>query len=183
MEKNEIQKIVLTALFTALIIAGAYIAVPVGPVPVVLATLFILLAGMLLGFRGGAAAVAVYLLLGAVGLPVFSGAKGGFAVLTGPTGGYLLGYFLAAAVCGLIVNPVKAGGSNILPRLIAAVIAGTVLIYLPGLPWLKFRLSLTWPETLAAGFTPFLTGDILKAIAAVLLARLMIPRFYGDNEE
>jgi biotin transport system substrate-specific component len=76
MEKNEIKKIVLTALFTALIIAGSYIAVPVGPVPVVLATLFILLAGMLLGAKSGTTAVGVYLLLGAVGLPVFSGERG-----------------------------------------------------------------------------------------------------------
>jgi len=183
MEKNEIRSIVLTALFTALMIAGSYIVVPVGPVPVVLATLFILLSGMLLGPKGGASAVAVYLLLGAVGLPVFSGGKGGFAVLTGPTGGYLAGYLLAALAAGFIAAPGRSKGRALTVRLILAALAATFLIYLPGVFWLKFKLALPWPKTLAAGLTPFLPGDAVKGIAAVVLARVFIPRYYGSSGE
>jgi len=183
MEKNDMRNIVLTALFTALIIAGSYMALPVGPVPIVLATLFILLAGMLLGPGQGAAAVGVYLLLGAVGLPVFSGGKGGFAVLTGPTGGYLAGYLLAAWAAGIIVRPNKGSEGKLLLRLILAALAATVLIYLPGVFWLKYKLAMEWPKALGAGLTPFLPGDALKGIAAVILARIFIPRYYGNGGE
>ncbi|MDC7220687.1 MAG: biotin transporter BioY [Spirochaetales bacterium] len=182
MEKKEIQSIVLTALFTALIIAGSYMALPIGPVPVVLATLFILLAGMLLGPRAGASAVIVYLLLGAVGLPVFSGGKGGAAVLIGPTGGYLLGYFLSALVTGIIVQPAKSHGKVSLVKLILATVTGTVLFFLPGVPWLKFKLAMTWGEALAAGLTPFILGAVIKGTVALILARIFIPRYWKEQE-
>ena len=90
MNKLQIRTTVLTAVFTALIAAGAYIAVPIGPVPIVLTTFFVLLSGLLGGFRIGLYSVGVYLVLGIMGLPVFAGGAGGFAVLAGPTGGYLI---------------------------------------------------------------------------------------------
>ena len=92
---------VFSALFSALIIVGAYLKIPVGPVPIVLANFFVLLAGVLLGPKWGAASVGLYLLLGVVGLPVFAGG-GGIAYLTGPTGGFLIGYLPAAFLAGVI---------------------------------------------------------------------------------
>ena len=91
-------KSVFTALFAALICAGSVIAIPAGPVPIVLQNAFAVLAGLLLGPIQGAGAVGLFLIAGALGLPVFSGGKGGFAVFAGPTGGYLAGYFFAALV-------------------------------------------------------------------------------------
>lgn len=181
MEKNEIRSIVLTALFTALIIAGSYLAIPIGPVPIVLASFFVLLAGMLLGPKQGATAVAVFLLLGAVGLPVFSGGKGTIAVLIGPTGGYLLGYLLASLACGFIVQPARSRGKILWVKLIIAALAGTLLFYLPGVPWLKHSLGVDWPKAFAYGLTPFLIGDTIKAMAAVGLAGAFIPLYHGDQ--
>ena len=85
------RRMIRASLFTALMILGAFIRVPIGPVPVTLSSLFVLLAGLLLGAGWGAAAVSMYLLLGALGLPVFT-AGGGIALFAGPTGGYLLGF-------------------------------------------------------------------------------------------
>jgi biotin transport system substrate-specific component len=94
--------------------AGAYIAVPlpVSPVPVVLQNLFVLLAGLLLPLRWAVASVALYLALGAIGLPVFSAARGGLAHFVGPTGGYLVGFLPAAAVCALLGGGSGRSGDN-----------------------------------------------------------------------
>lgn len=179
MDKS-IRATVTVALFAALMVVGAYIAVPVGPVPIVLATLFVLLSGMLAGPGIGAAAVGVYLVLGLIGLPVFANGGGGLQVFLGPTGGYLLGYLLASVVAGILV---KAGRAT-LPAIILAALVGSVLIYLPGVPWLhrwfflnKDPGSWTWKATFLAGVTPFLIGDAIKAVVAVALTRLFRDRF------
>src|SRR5512133_1411896 len=91
-------RLVWTALLAACIAAGAWLQLPIGPVPVTLQPLFIVLAGFLLGPARGAAAVALYVLAGVLGMPVFAGGKAGLGVLLGPTGGYLVGFILAAAV-------------------------------------------------------------------------------------
>ena len=102
--RAELERIAATAAFTALITVGAYLSFPLpgSPVPVVVQNFFVIVAGMLLGPRHGVAAVAVYLVLGAVGFPVFSGGSGGVAHLVGPTGGYLLGYLPAVFVSGAL---------------------------------------------------------------------------------
>ncbi len=99
---EKLRWMVLASLMAALTAVGAYIHVPIGPVPIVLSTLFVLLSGLLLGSRWGLASMGLYLLVGAIGIPVFAGGKGGFAHFFGPTGGYLFGYVLAAWVAGLI---------------------------------------------------------------------------------
>ncbi|RLC01276.1 MAG: biotin transporter BioY, partial [Deltaproteobacteria bacterium] len=90
-QSEQLRMTVYASLFAALIAAGAYISVPIGPVPIVLQNLFVFLAGLLLGSKWGLACVGVYLLAGACGLPVFAGGTGGIARFAGPTGGYLLG--------------------------------------------------------------------------------------------
>ncbi|MFP4010576.1 MAG: biotin transporter BioY [Spirochaetaceae bacterium] len=166
---------VQAALFTGLITVGAYIAVPlpVSPVPIVLQNFFVLLAALLLPVRWATASVALYLALGAVGLPVFAAARGGLAHFAGPTGGYLIGFLPAVAVGSLI-----AGAPTPHTRLrhdVAAVTTATVLVYAVGTPWMAVVMDMNAPAALAAGVLPFLPGDALKAVVAVLAARAVRP--------
>ena len=169
----KVTSIVFTALFTALIAAGSYLVIPVGVVPVTLQTLFVLLAGLLGGAKIGSQAAGLYLLLGIIGLPIFSGGTGGIGHLLGPTGGYLIAWLPAAAIAGLCADW-KALPQ--LPRYIIGAAAATIIIYLVGVPWLKFVLGLSWSQAFAAGALPFLPGDMIKAAAAVSIARLLSDR-------
>src|SRR4030043_2190183 len=99
---EKVRGMVLASLMAAMTAVGAYIHIPIGPVPILLSTLFVLLAGLLLGSRWGLASMGLYLLVGAIGIPVFAGGKGGLAHFFGPTGGYLLGYVLASWITGFI---------------------------------------------------------------------------------
>ena len=161
-------RLCFTALFAALIAGGTFIAVPLGPIPLVLQNLFVLLSGMILGPLLGSAAVCLYLLAGILGAPVFAGFTGGITRLAGPTGGFLAGYILAALVSGLIAGKPGIVFSQI--RIIAAAILGLLAVYIPGLVWLKISTGYDWAKTLITGFVPFLLGDLLKGIAAVLIA-------------
>jgi len=167
MSLTELNRMAHSSLMAALIAVGALIHLPVGPVPVVLQNLFVLLAGLTLGSRYGLAAVLLYLLIGAMGMPVFAGGKGGIAHFLGPTGGYLLGFAAAAFLVGTISERFPRGTATD----ILAVAAGTLVIYMAGVPWLKTVTQMTWTKAVTVGMIPFLPGDILKAAAAVLLAR------------
>lgn len=163
-------KIALTALFAALTAAGAFIAIPIGPVPIVLQNLFALLAGLILGPLMGSAAVGLYILAGILNLPVFAGGTGGLARFAGPTGGFLAGYLLAALTAGLIMGSPNARTRDAkLLRLAAAVTAGLLVVYIPGVSWLKISRNLSWGKAFLAGFVPFIGGDVIKGIAAVLI--------------
>jgi biotin transport system substrate-specific component len=123
----------------------------------------------------GSAAVGLYLLAGLLNFPVFAGGASGIARFAGPTGGYLIGYLLAALTAGLIAGKPRAGAGSagvkaFQLRVVIAAIAGFLVIYVPGLIWLKARVNLDWPKTLLTGFVPFFPGDALKGIAAVLIA-------------
>ncbi|MDR0709979.1 MAG: biotin transporter BioY [Spirochaetaceae bacterium] len=170
--RRRILRITLTALFAALIAAGTFISIPLpfSPVPIVLQNLFALLSGLVLGPATGGAAVAVYLAAGAIGAPVFAGATGGFVHFLGPTGGFLYGYFLAAITAGLIAGRPKAGIKTPVWRIIAAATAGFLVVYVPGLIQLKAVTGLSWGGTLIAGCLPFLPGDTVKAVVAVLVS-------------
>ncbi|MDR0473741.1 MAG: biotin transporter BioY [Treponema sp.] len=169
LRKNLI-RISFSALFAALIAAGAFVAVPIGPVPVILQNLLVLLSGLTLGPVMGGAAVALYLLAGILGLPVFAGGTGGIARLAGPTGGFLIGYLLTAILSGLIAGRPKAGVKVSTIRVIIAAAAGILIVYAPGLLWLKIQTNNNWGKTLALGIVPFLPADTLKVIAAALIA-------------
>lgn len=148
---------------------SAKIQIPFYPVPVTMQTFVLLTLAMALGARLAAAMVALYLLEGALGLPVFAGApeRGiGLAYMLGPTGGYLLGFLLAAALCGWLA---ERGWDRRFASTAAAMLAGNALIYAPGLLWLGATLGWDKP-ILAWGLLPFLYGDALKlALAAVVL--------------
>lgn len=144
---------------------SAQLAVPIGPVPFTAQTLAVTLLGSLLGARRGALAVAAYLAQGAMGLPWFAGGMGGLAHLLGPTGGYLLGFLPAAALCGWFA---ERGWDRRLPATLAYLTLGHACIFAVGLAWLSL---LTSPAlALATGFYPFLLGAVLKiALATALL--------------
>jgi biotin transport system substrate-specific component len=168
---DSLRRLVYAALFAALTAVGAYLSIPVGPVPIVLQNLFVMLAGLLLGRRGGVASVGLYLLAGACGLPVFAGGSGGLARFFGPTGGYLIGYLPAVWVIGFISETGR-------PRALRdglALIAGCLVLYACGLAWLKVLTGMDWPKTLAIGMLPFLPGDALKIAVAVALAKALRP--------
>ncbi len=168
---EQLRMTVYAALMAALIAAGAYIAVPVGPVPIVLQNMFVLMAGLLLGWRWGLAAVAVYLLAGVCGLPVFAGGTGGIGRLAGPTGGYLLGYLPAATAVGWISH--RAENRTFFD--VAGLIVGTAIVYLCGVSWLKMVTGMSVNKSLTVGMLPFLPGDGLKIVAAAAIARAIRP--------
>ncbi|MDR0601757.1 MAG: biotin transporter BioY [Treponema sp.] len=172
-KRKAVLRLSLAALFAALIAAGTFIAVPpfpYSPVPIVLQNLFALLSGLILGPITGSAAVALYLLAGALGAPVFAGASGGFVHLMGPTGGFLFGYLLSAFSAGIIAGSPSAGKKTPLWRIILAAVAGLLAVYVPGVVRLKFALDGTWSKALLAGFVPFIPGDIIKGVIAVIAA-------------
>jgi len=168
---RQLRMTVYASLLAALTAAGAYMAIPIGPVPIVLQNLFIYLTGLLLGWRWGLATVGVYLLAGALGLPVFAGGLGGVGRIVGPTGGYLIGFLPAVFLIGWI--SARGKGKAIVDVL--AMIAGTAVIYALGVTWLKVLTGMGWEKTLAVGMLPFLIGDALKIAAAVPIAKALRP--------
>ncbi len=170
-DSTDLKMTVYSSLFVALIAVGAFIAVPIGPVPIVLQNMFVLLAGLLLGPVWGLACVAVYLIIGLAGLPVFAGGTSGLGKLFGPTGGYLLGYlpcvFITASVS-------KALGKK--PAFdILAMVLGSLIVYSAGVPWLKAVTGMSLEKAVMAGMVPFLIGDALKIVAAAFLAKSLRP--------
>jgi biotin transport system substrate-specific component len=162
---------VYASLFGALTAAGAYLFIPIGPVPIVLQNMFVFLAGVLLGSRWGLASVAIYLLAGLCGLPVFAGGTGGIGRILGPTGGFLLGYLPVVFLIGLVAEQ-RPGRMT---WDVAAMLAGTVVLYACGVAWLKWVTAMPLGKALAAGMLPFLPGDALKIAAAALIARAVRP--------
>ncbi len=171
----QLHQTVYASLFAALIAAGAFLAIPIGPVPIVLQNMFVLLAGLLLGPRWGIAGVGIYLLAGTIGLPVFAGGTGGIGRLLGPTGGYLIAYLPAVWAVGLVSR--RTGGRLIGD--IAAMVLGTLIVYGLGVPYLKAVTGMPWAKAAAVGMLPFLIGDALKIAAAVPIARTLRPVMAG----
>jgi biotin transport system substrate-specific component len=165
------RKTIMTALFSALIIVGAYIRFPLPPVPITLQTMFVLLCAMLGGRKTGTFAVGIYLLLGAIGLPVFT-AGGGVGILFGPTGGYLWALLPASFLTGVVADIGYRTGKGKVYTLSCFLggLLGTLVIYLIGVPFLKYNLSMSWSAAIKAGMLPFLIGDVVKLIVATTLA-------------
>jgi len=171
---------VYCALFTALIIIGGYISIPIpiGPIPIALADFFVMLAGLFLGFKYAMVSLILYLALGMLGLPVFAGGTAGLPILMGPTGGFLIGYFFLAASIGLITQKKQP---SIATHLIALIV-GNILLYAIGVPWLKFQTGMSWAVAIATGLTPFLVGAAIKIAVAIALGRTLLPHFKLDSK-
>ena len=166
------------AVFSALIIVGGLVSIPVGTVPITLQTLAVLLAGCVLGPVYGALSVVVVLVLAAAGLPVLAGGTGGLAEFVSPSGGYLFGFVLGAALVGLVMRTgagaASAAGRNAVswPVTLAACLAGEVGIYALGIPWTAMAAGLTLGETLVSALI-FIPGDALKIALAVAAVQLL----------
>lgn len=158
--------VVGAALLTALC-AQIVVPLPFSPVPITGQTFAVLLTGAALGAGRGAAGQALYVLLGAIGLPFYSDGGSGVDVLVGARGGYLVGFVVAAAVVGWFA---RRGLDRDVRSAALAFLAGSVVIYALGVPWLAFIADLTLSEALLQGLVPFIPGGLLKAaLAAGLL--------------
>ncbi len=155
-----IRNVILAVLGSALMWLSAKVQVPLYPVPITMQTLVVLVLGIAYGPRLGAATMILYLLEGAVGLPVFAGGwseGGGFHLLYGPTGGYLAGFVVAAAVCGRLA---QQGWDRQIITAAGAMIIGNLIIYALGLTWLAIQIGMV--DAIKYGIAPFLVGDALK---------------------
>ncbi|MHC1574288.1 MAG: biotin transporter BioY [Candidatus Methanogasteraceae archaeon] len=168
-----IKPMIYASLFAALTAIGAFvrIPVPVSPVPITIQVFFVLLSGLVLGSRWAGASMAVYVMIGIIGFPVFSGGSSGIGVIMGPTGGYLIGFIGAAYVTGLIAETFGRNTS----AAIGAMIAGLAVIYLFGVMQLSIVAHLPIKESVATGVLPFLIGDFIKLIAALIVFRRIEP--------
>lgn len=165
--KQTVYPMAVTGMMAALVAVVAPFAIPVGAVPLSLCSWMVCLAGYVLGARRAVAAVAVYVLLGAVGMPVFSGFSGGLGKLLGPTGGYILGYLPLALCAGW-----AAKCQNRWLQL-AGMAFGTAILYALGTAWYCVQAGVTVQSALALCVLPFLPGDCLKLAAALAVGPVL----------
>ena len=182
-QKSKTSMMALCGLFAAVTTVCAWISIPLGftPVPINLATLAVFLTGALLGPKYGAISMVVYTLAGAVGAPVFSQFTGGFGIIAGPTGGYIIGYIAAAFITGLLISVlqgngrVSASGKQDYFISIAiyafAMICGLAACYALGTAWFMFSTHTGFAAAMVMCVIPFLPGDAIQIIVATLLAR------------
>jgi biotin transport system substrate-specific component len=164
--------LVWVSLFAALIAVGSYLHFPLGPVPISLQVLFVLMAGFILGPKGGSMAVGLYILAGLVGLPVFYGGHGGLGHVLGPTGGYIIGFIPAVFVTGWAGRWIQR---EPLPWMagIGITVSAYVFLYAIGLFWLRHILDTSWAKAFAVGMFPFLISDALQIALCLSAVRYM----------
>lgn len=152
------------------------INIPISPVPITLTNLAIYFTVCILGWKLGTISLCIYLLIGMVGLPVFSNFSGGFAKLAGPTGGYLIGFIFLAMIAGYFFDHFDH------PALfLVGMILGTAVCYLFGTAWLCFQAHLTLTEGLWMGVIPYIPGDLVKMLLALFLAPILKKRIQATG--
>lgn len=174
--EEAVSSIALAAVLAALTAAFAYVSIPIPglPAPVSFQVFGVYFAGLLLGARWGGFSIALYLLVGIAGAPVFSNGAAGLGYLLGPTGGYLVGFLLAAVVIGAIAHRgLDANSLSEVPitRQVGALVAGLVVIYAVGVPWLAAMTAYPFTEAATVGALIFIPGDILKIAATLALVK------------
>ncbi|MEQ2576308.1 biotin transporter BioY [Mediterraneibacter faecis] len=176
-QKIRTKQMVLIALMTAVtcVLGPLSIPLPFSPVPISLTNFAIFLAIFVLGMKNGTISFIIYLLLGAVGVPVFSSFRGGFQVLAGPTGGYLIGFIFLALIMGFALDHFDR---KLVPTIIGMII-GMAVCYAFGTVWLAKLLSLSFKEGLMMGVIPYLPGDAAKIIIAAIVG----PKLYGATQK
>ena len=176
-QKIRTKQMVLIALMTAVtcVLGPLSIPLPFSPVPISPTNFAIFLAIFVLGMKNGTISFIIYLLLGAVGVPVFSSFRGGLQVLAGPTGGYLIGFIFLALIMGFALDHFDR---KLVPTIIGMII-GMVVCYAFGTVWLAKLLSLSFKEGLMMGVIPYLPGDAAKIIIAAIVG----PKLYGATQK
>ena len=176
-QKIRTKQMVLIALMTAVtcVLGPLSIPLPFSPVPISLTNFAIFLAIFVLGMKSGTISFIIYLLLGAVGVPVFSSFRGGFQVLAGPTGGYLIGFIFLALIMGFALDHFDR---KLVPTIIGMII-GMAVCYAFGTVWLAKLLSLSFKEGLMMVVIPYLPGDAAKIIIAAIVG----PKLYGATQK
>ena len=173
---DKIKKMVLAALFAALIAVGAYIRIPIAfsPVPITLQTFFVLLAAVALGRKWGVVSIVVYLLVGFIGFPVFTGGSGGIGILFGSSGGYLYSFILVAYLVGLLSEKIQ---TKSIPLFIISIFIisafGSFLILGIGTIHLGAIGHMSFLAAALGGFIPFIVGDLIKSAAIALVASVV----------
>ena len=166
-----LRALIITAIFAALLCVTAPLSIPAGVAPISLATFTVYVAAAVLGKKRAAAAVLVYILLGALGVPVFAGFRGGFQVIAGVTGGYIVGYIPCAFVAGLFAE--RFGGKKLWCAL--GMVLGTLCCYAFGTAWYAISASAPFGAAVAGCVLTYLPGDAIKIAAATLLSALLRP--------
>ena len=156
--------ITVTALMTAVTCILAPLSIPIGPVPISLTNLAIYISLYLLGWKRGTISYLIYLLIGLVGIPVFSGFTGGPAKLAGPTGGYIIGFIAMAIIAGLVIDDFHQPWLQLI-----GMIVGTIICYVLGTAWFCFEAKSTVSGALSICVFPFIPGDLIKMIIAMLI--------------
>lgn len=165
----KVQTLTFIALSTAITCIIGPLSIPIGPVPISLTILAIFISVYAIGLKRSMVSLLLYILIGFVGLPVFSNFKGGFNVLIGPTGGYIVGFIFVVLCTGFAIEHYE---SKVYMHVIGMAV-GTLLCYALGTTWLAFQGHMTFFEALLAGVIPFVWADALKiAIAAIAGPRL-----------
>ena len=170
--KSQIYPLVMTAVMAAVISAVAPFALPIGPIPITLGTLVMYLAGYVLGGKRAGAAVLVYVLLGAVGVPVFNGFTGGLGVVAGPTGGYIIGFIPLALLSGLMVE--RFPNSRVIQ--FGGMIFASAVLYALGTAWFCVQAGKSLAAALSVCVFPFIPGDLGKMVVAMLLGPVLRER-------
>ncbi len=170
----KVKDMTITAVMAALICIAGPLTIPMGPIPLSLATFAVYLAGAVTGKKYGTTAVGLYLLIGIIGVPVFSGFSGGFQKLAGVTGGYLIGYLPCAFLSGIGAERAeKKGRKWLLPLMM---IAGTAVLYAIGTAWFMIQTGNALGAALSLCVIPFLPGDAVKILAASILSPMIRKR-------
>jgi len=164
------RQLVAAALVTSVMVVTGWVSIPFGPVPVTLQVFGVVLAALLLTPGWAAASLGVYLLLGAVGIPVFAGGHAGLGVVLGPTGGYLTGFVAGAYLGSLVRTLLDRRGNPALVADIAGALVVVAAIYAVGWAQLALVLHLSVLGSLAVGVAPFLVPDLIKAAVAIVIA-------------
>ena len=164
--RTAVKDMVFTAMFAALIAVCSIISIPIGEVPVTLQTFAICLTAAMLGWKRGTLAVFIYILLGAIGVPVFAGMSGGIGILAGPTGGYIIGFILTSLIVGFAADCWARKALS----LAIAMVAGVLACYVTGTIWFMVVTGMGLVESLMLCVVPFLLFDAAKIALAVLLS-------------
>ena len=163
--------ITMTALMAAVTCILAPLSIPIGPVPISFTNLAIYLSLYLLGWKKGTVSYLIYLLMGFVGLPVFSGFTGGPAKLAGPTGGYIIGFIVMAVIAGLVIDNCHKPWIQLI-----GMIVGTIVCYLFGTIWFCIVADYTFKAALAVCVIPFIPADLVKMIIAMIIGPMIKKR-------